>query len=842
MPIQYNTGDWFTLHPGITYRKYEMYSMEWPVDTELENMMVCAAPYGGPMAVVRDPKKIAKIVGSVKPVVRIFTASGVLLGSITWNNGLLLAMGWSDHEELICVQDDGLVSIYDMFGNYQHTFSMGQEAKDTKVIDVRIFSSSAGTGVALMTTNFRIFLINSIKEPKNRQLPSMQKSIVDPTCWEVVSEERDTFCLVAREKELLKLRQGDSICSIQNVSFDKEYSSIVAMSVSYNHAYIALYTNNGILWMGTSDLKTKLCEFSTGRTERLLQMSWILDSENCRSADGIVITYPSLLIVISVAGDSNLYSYDPAIVLIPEMDGVRVLTNNCHEMIQKVPKCVNNIFAINSQEPSSWLFEAHKKFLEKSHQSDEYLCSIKDNLQLAVNECVEAASYEYDSTTQKSLIRAAYFGSAFIPSHNPDEYIRVCSFVRVLNAIRCWKIGIPLTIKQFHHLKPDVILDRLVFRKHYAVAIHIAKHLKLPESRILEHWAFHKVIHDKNDKEVEQKIASKFRNRGVKGISFCNIAKKAEEVGKRELAIMLLELEPKPSLQVPLLLKLGESKKALLRATESGDTDLVYTVLLQLKETSQMGDFQMIIRKIPLAQDLYKKYCATYSKSALQEIFMQEDDFLAQAEFSLREGIEFSNVVSSLPTMSNAYKRKHKNLEAELCDDARKLLKLQQTLNADDKYNIDSTPIYGLPLHDTIKRILNIGDIKLAEKIKNEYKVPDRRYWWIRIQVYAQHFQWDELEKFSKSKKSPIGYEPFVEVCLKQNNVGEAKKYLTKCSSRKKVEWLIRAGMVEEAAYAAFEQRDLQNLFVTQMHATKMNNNALISTINNLITQLSAKK
>lgn len=85
-------------------------------------------------------------------------------------------MGWSDNEELICVQDDGLVSIYDMFGNYQHTFSMGQEAKDTKVIDVRIFSSPAGTGVALMTTNFRIFLINSIKEPKNRQLPSMPSS------------------------------------------------------------------------------------------------------------------------------------------------------------------------------------------------------------------------------------------------------------------------------------------------------------------------------------------------------------------------------------------------------------------------------------------------------------------------------------------------------------------------------------------------------------------------------------------------------------------------------------------------------------------------------------------
>lgn len=144
--------------------------------------------------------------------------------------------------------------------------------------------------------------------------------------------------------------------------------------------------------------------------------------------------------------------------------------------------------------------------------------------------------------------------------------------------------------------------------------------------------------------------------------------------------------------------------------------------------------------------------------------------------------------------MSNAYKKQHKDLEAELCDDARKLLKQQQTIS--DKYSSHPTQFYGLSVHDTIKQLLNIGDIKQADKLKSEYKVPDRRYWWIRIQVYADHFQWDELEKFSKSKKSPIGYEPFVEVCLKHNNITEAKKYLTKCSSNKKIKWFIRAGLV----------------------------------------------
>lgn len=42
-----------------------------------------------------------------------------------------------------------------------------------------------------------------------------------------------------------------------------------------------------------------------------------------------------------------------------------------------------------------------------------------------------------------------------------------------------------------------------------------------------------------DDREVANKIALKFGNPEVEGISFCNIAKKAEEVGKRELAIMV---------------------------------------------------------------------------------------------------------------------------------------------------------------------------------------------------------------------------------------------------------------------------------------------------------------
>lgn len=79
-----NDGNYtYTPH---SHRKYELYAMEWSPDNDLEQMVLVAAPYGGPIAVVRDVKQFVKIGGATsKPVIRIFTASGHLISTINVN-------------------------------------------------------------------------------------------------------------------------------------------------------------------------------------------------------------------------------------------------------------------------------------------------------------------------------------------------------------------------------------------------------------------------------------------------------------------------------------------------------------------------------------------------------------------------------------------------------------------------------------------------------------------------------------------------------------------------------------------------------------------------------------
>lgn len=50
---------------------------------------------------------------------------------------------------------------------------MGKEAEEMKIIDASSFTSSTGTGLAVLTTNYRYFVVNNVKEPRIRRFPDI---------------------------------------------------------------------------------------------------------------------------------------------------------------------------------------------------------------------------------------------------------------------------------------------------------------------------------------------------------------------------------------------------------------------------------------------------------------------------------------------------------------------------------------------------------------------------------------------------------------------------------------------------------------------------------------------
>ena len=79
------------------------------------------------------------------------------------------------------------------------------------------------------------------------------------------------------------------------------------------------------------------------------------------------------------------------------------------------------------------------------------------------------------------------------------------------------------------------------------------------------------------------------------------------------LARLLLEYEVIAADQVPLLLKLGDERRALRCAVDSGDTDLVYFTIFHLYRrlalVDNLDDFYFILLSERQATDLFIKYC-----------------------------------------------------------------------------------------------------------------------------------------------------------------------------------------------------------------------------------------
>merc|ERR1719336_300051 len=116
-------GEWEQLDdskPPKYYRKRQVYrDMPWldedGTSLNLDKYVICGAPYGGPIAMVRDERKIVELTSSERNRMRIFTAAGKLLSNWPWEHHGLVKLGWVGSEELAAVFVDGSVYVYNIW-------------------------------------------------------------------------------------------------------------------------------------------------------------------------------------------------------------------------------------------------------------------------------------------------------------------------------------------------------------------------------------------------------------------------------------------------------------------------------------------------------------------------------------------------------------------------------------------------------------------------------------------------------------------------------------------------------------------------------------------------------
>lgn len=803
----------------VFYRRQQLYMIQDKLPN-IADFIVAGCRYGGPLALMRDNTKMIALGRSApsfaKAEIRVYSASGDGLLLFSWNHGRIIRFGWTHDERLVVLNEEGVYRIYDLQGDYQQ-FSLGSEAGELGVIDAQIMEN----GLVALTGSLSLLEVKGWtgSRPLTLANPGLSEP---PSAWAVIPSDFTS----SRHVEVL-LSVDSTIYSVDNLEcIDQRLSRgpFTQIAPSPKGQNLALLTYTGILLVVSSDFQRSVTEFDTngvpGAEGSVRQVAWCGD-------DAILVTWESLVILVGPFGDTLQFFYPGSTFVVTEPDGIRVVGPDTCDLIQKVPASSLSVFRPGSMSPAAILYDAWESFAQRSSKAHESIKNIRPDLASAVDECIAAAGHEWEPYWQRRLLNAAKLGRGFLDLYDPTDFVRMGCTLKVLNAVRFYEIGIPLTYAQYTHTSPEHLIARLTSRNMHLLALRISGFLSLKPDVVLRHWASAKIAKTRPtaasdgelgaDDEVCRLIVDKFEQLGGSEVSYADIARRAWEVGRAGLATKLLDHEPKASDQVPLLLTMKEDRLALEKAVDSGDTDLVYQVLLHLHKRLPLGSFFRLIEdggpRLALASRLLQVYAREQDKEMLRDFYYSDDRRVESAVLSLEEAAQMSDPNAKITAVKAAQKffseDKDRSFEAKMMDESVRLMTLQQQL---EKETDGRVTFFGQTVNETIRTCLTNGLSKRADKIKSDFKVPDKRFWYVKLHALTATRDWEGLDAFAKSKRSPIGYEPFVRHLIEKGHPTQAVPYVARCDSPKRADLYVDCGEWRMAGQACKERGDKAKL------------------------------
>lgn len=726
-----------------------------------------------------------------KSQIQVYSPAGEGLLLFSWDQGRIVRFGWTFDERLVVLNEEGVYRLYDLQGDYQQ-FSLGNEAAELGIIDARIHEN----GLVALTSSLTLLEVKDWEG--GRPLALANPGISEPPhSWAVIPPDQS----ISRHVEVL-LSVDATILTVDNLeSTDQRVARgpFLHVSPSPNGKFLALLTFSGLLWVVSSDFQRELVVLDTstmGAEGRVNQVEW------CGN-DAVLVTWNDLVSLIlpsrdNLSGETLRYLYFGATFVVTEADGARVIAQDVCDFIQKVPTSSVSIFRPGSTSSSAILFAAWESFVQRSPKADENIRSIRSDLAAAVNECIDAAGHEWDPHWQRKLLSAAKFGWGFLDLYNPTDFIAMGQALKVLNAVRFYEIGIPLTYSEYQYVSPAHLINRLTSRNLHLLAIRVSSFLSLKPDVVLKHWASVKIARSKSsavdgeDDEVCRLIVDKFEKLGGGEVSYADIARRAWEVGRTGLATKLLDHETRASDQVPLLLTMKEDKLALVKAVDSGDTDLVYHVLLHLHKRLPLGSFFKLIEdggdQLAPASKLLQVYAREQNREMLRDFYYSDDRRVESATLALDEAAQMTDHHAVMTAVNAAEKffseDKDRSFEAKMMNESVRLLALQQQYEKDSD---GKTKFFGQSVSETIRTCISNGMNKKADRVKSEFKVPDKRFWYLKLHALTAMRDFDALDAFARSRRSPIGYEAFVKHLVEAGHLKEAATYVMRCDGPKRV-------------------------------------------------------
>lgn len=361
------------------------------------------------------------------------------------------------------------------------------------------------------------------------------------------------------------------------------------------------------------------------------------------------------------------------------------------------------------------LIDAYKFYSRGDARAHDALSIItkRDEMLSAVKGCLEQALGEEEPQKQQLYIQAACFGKKFYPGIAVEEFRSTCRRLRVMNVLRNENINPDTDM--------EMAINMLISCRKFQIALWVVDYLGIEgEGLIRSKWSeFLIEQHQLKDDQVAERVQKILGPNPI--VPYADIANKAIDRQRIQLAIKLIEKESHSLKQIPLLLSLKQYDLVLAQALSSCDSNLIYMSIFKLRESIQSEiPFLELLKKHRLA---LKYYCNYLAATDMQKLIMishkdnSEDELL------------YCLLDNRLESALNVAKKARRDAIPEQIEVSIRLNKFQQSLSSIGTPScVKQQTWVGLSICDTIIGLIAAGQSGKAKDVQKKFDVPDKKY------------------------------------------------------------------------------------------------------------------
>jgi vacuolar protein sorting-associated protein 16 len=799
-------GEWTDVNKTTLLRLVSFDDLAWELGTIITSHHVAVCGFGGPIAICsKDPSQGKEIALYNSIGFSMGSAASIYLG----DGEELLYMTWSDvKDHIIIVLKDGSVRFLNTKGE---SVAMSQHVQNP------LMCCATGNGVAIVLESNRAVALECEDSGEYRpRIAELPRSMGAPAAMMAIpSQLSDTgYCQLYITPSLNDLTEESTVVCVTFHSskpraqdLQKRFAggSIRRMSMSPDASHVAIISEDGSVYICDSEFSNEELLFNTETDVLPTQLVWCgpnavtyLHLSRQFSADDEV---PTTLTIFDPFDRNNSCSMELAsdVLLIQECDGIRVLSEDTYQFLQVVPEEARRIFQTGSTALSSLLKCAFDEYMSESAASVRIIRQLTEDVEGlpgAIDDCVVAAGFEFDTEQQQRLLRIASFGKSFCPTYDTDSFVNMARRLRVMFAVRKPLVGLAISMQQLITLEGERLVQRLIEGSHFQLAYCICDLLSLKADKVMSSWAAAKLSSSEDDSKIAAAITSKFKT--CPGISFKEVAQLAHAMKKTRLAKILLESEVSSSTQVEALLDIKEVDSALKKAIDSSDPDLIFYVVAHLIGNRGASTVPQLMSD-PVSCNMLLSFClACESRRDLLTDYYRENPeyntFLAVRQHLGEHDRLTKHLLKSSSGWEQFQSRKAASIQsAELLAKKEpqgqlkeRLLRLQSDLiDEQTKFvkETNDTKFLNSSVSETLRLlwIHNKGD--RADAMAKRWNVNERMLCWIKLRALAQINDWPGIDKLAgkgTKNKPAIGLAPFIRTLAANGRQDQAKEYIPK--------------------------------------------------------------